>query len=188
MTDLELIAEIKRGSRASQEILVRRHYKLIYSFLYRMVGDKELAKDLTQETFIKLLNNISKFRPSSEFRSWMLTVASNHAKDYLKSKSYKDSRNTYEWYENDGSGSEKSVSSIFEKNEKRNEIKEALEELPDFQREAILFKYYHDLKISEIASVTNTSVPTVKSRLNQGLKKLKSYLQRGDRDEQNTSG
>jgi len=152
-----------------------------------MIGDKELAKDLTQETFIKLLNNISKYKPSSEFRSWMLTVASNHAKDYLKGKAYKERRDTYELYEND-SQTEKSVSSIFEKNEKRKEIKEALEELPDYQREAILFKYFHDLKISEIATVTNVSVPTVKSRLNQGLKKLKTYLQRRDRDEQNTSG
>ncbi|MEH7073059.1 RNA polymerase sigma factor [Neobacillus drentensis] len=187
MTDLELVAEIKKGSRSSQEILVRRHYKLIYSFLYRMIGDKELAKDLTQETFIKLLNNISKYKPSSEFRSWMLTVASNHAKDLLKSKAYKDSRNTYGLNDND-SVTGKSVFSIFEKNEKRKEIKEALEELPDYQREAILFKYYHDLKISEIATVTNASVPTVKSRLNQGLKKLKIYLQRGEMDEENTNG
>ncbi|WP_035423932.1 RNA polymerase sigma factor [Bacillus sp. UNC438CL73TsuS30] len=188
MTDLELIAEVKKGSRSSQEILVRRHYKLVYSFLYRMIGDKELAKDLTQETFIKLLNNITKFQPSSDFKSWLLTVASNHAKDFLKSKAHKESQNTYELYENDDMRTVKSVSSIFEKNEKRKEMKRALEALPDFQREAILLKYYNEMKISEIAAVTNASVPTVKSRLKQGLKKLEHYLKRGDLNEQHRNG
>jgi RNA polymerase sigma factor (sigma-70 family) len=189
MTDLELIAEIKKGSRPSQEILVRRYYKLVYSFLYRMVGDKELAKDLTQETFIKLLNNIAKYQHSSDFKSWLLTIASNHAKDYLRSKANRERQHTYELYEQD-TRTEKSVASIFEKNEKRKEMKQAIDELPDYQREAILLKYYNDMKISEIATITNASVPTVKSRLKQGLAKLEKYLKRGDMDEQhrNRSG
>ncbi|WP_423409146.1 RNA polymerase sigma factor [Heyndrickxia sp. MSNUG] len=186
MTDQELIAEVLNGSRASQEVLVRRHYKLVYGFLYRMAGDKELALDLTQETFIKVLNNLSKYRGSAEFKSWVLTIASNHAKDYFKSKAHKNSRNTYELQDRDAK-TEKSVSSIFEKNEKRKEIKEALDELPDFQREAILLKYYNDLKISEIARVTNATESTVKSRLKQGLGKLKLYLNRGEMDERNTN-
>lgn len=190
MTDLDLIAEIKKGSRASQEILIRRYYKLVYSFIYRMVGDKELAKDLTQETFIKLLNNIEKYQHSSDFKSWLLTVASNHAKDFLRSRANREHQHTYELYEQHDTRTEKSVSSIFEKNEKRKEIKEALGELPGYQREAILLKYYNDMKISEIATVTNTSIPTVKSRLKQGLAKLEKYLKRGDMNEQhrNRSG
>ncbi|MFC0186918.1 RNA polymerase sigma factor [Fictibacillus aquaticus] len=185
MTDAELIAEAKNGSQASQEILVRRHYKLVFSFLYRMTGEKELAMDLTQETFIKSLNQLSKYKPMSDFKSWLLTVASNHAKDYLKSRNHKDSQNTYELLEKDMKQG-KSVASIFEKNEKRKEVKEALLSLPDFQREAILLKYYNDMKIAEIASITNASVPTVKSRLKQGLGKLKLYLNRGERDEERT--
>ncbi len=188
MTDSKLIAEVKRGCMPSREILVRRHYKLVYSFLYRMLGDKELAKDLTQETFIKLLNNINKYHPSSDFKSWLLTVASNQAKDFLKSRAHKEHQHTYELQENDDTRSVKSVSSIFEKNEKRKEIKRALGELPDYQREAILLKYYNDLKISEIAEITNASVPTVKSRLKQGLTKLGTYLKRGELDEQHGNG
>jgi RNA polymerase sigma factor (sigma-70 family) len=187
MTDYDLIDDSKRGSRSAQELLVRRHYKLVYSFLYRMTGDKEMAKDLTQETFIKILNNISKYKSSSNFKSWLLTVASNLAKDFLKSKAHKESRNTYELYEHH-LRTEKSVSFIFEKNEKRKEIKVALEGLPDFQREVILLKYYNDMKISEIAIITNASVPTVKSRLRQGLDKLKSYLKRSEVDERNSNG
>lgn len=187
MTDVELIAEVKQGSKASQEILVRRHYKLVYSFLYRMIGDQELAKDLTQEVFIKVLNNLEKYQPSSDFKSWLLTVASNHTKDYLRSKVHRERQHTYELTSQD-MRTTKSVASIFEKNEKRKEIKAAIEALPEYQREAILLKYYNDLKISEIAEVTSASVPTVKSRLKQGLKKLKNYLKRGDHDEQQEHG
>ncbi|WP_042454723.1 RNA polymerase sigma factor [Neobacillus dielmonensis] len=186
MTDYELITEIKQGIVSSQEVLVRRHYKLVYSFLYRMTGDKELTKDLTQETFIKLLKNISKYQPSADFKSWLLTLASNHAKDYFKSRAHKDRLHTYE-LTNQDIRSEKGVSSIFERNERRKEIKQALEHLPSYQREAILLKYFNDMKISEIAVVTNSSVPTVKSRLKQGLEKLKTYLYRGEQDERNTN-
>jgi RNA polymerase sigma factor (sigma-70 family) len=186
MTDQELISDSLRGSRSSQEILVRRHYKLVFSFLYRMTGDKELAMDLTQETFIKVLNHLSKYRGSADFKSWILTIASNHAKDFFKSKAHQNSRNTYELHDRDAK-TEKSVSSIFERNEKRKEIKEALDGLPDFQREAILLKYYNDMKISEIARVTNATESTVKSRLKQGLGKLKSYLNRGETDERNAN-
>ena len=186
MTDYELITEIKKGILSSREILVSRHYKLVYSFLYRMVGDKELAKDLTQETFIKLLKNIDKYQPSSDFKSWLLTIASNYAKDYLKSKAHKDRQHTYE-LTNLNHRSEKGVSSIFEKNERRKEIKRALDGLPSYQREAILLKYFNEMKISEIAAVTNTSVPTVKSRLKQGLGKLKTLLERGEQNERHTN-
>ncbi|RSD26831.1 RNA polymerase sigma factor [Mesobacillus subterraneus] len=187
MTDQELIAEILRGSRSSQEVLVRRHYKLVYSFIYRMTGEKEIALDLTQEVFIKILNNLGKYKGSGEFKSWCLTIASNHAKDYFKSKAHQNSRHTYELHEHDAK-TDKSVSSIFEKNEKRKEIKEALDILPDFQREAILLKYYNDMKISEIARVTNATESTVKSRLKQGLGKLKLYLDRSEMDERHTNG
>ncbi|WP_462412719.1 RNA polymerase sigma factor [Neobacillus sp. Marseille-QA0830] len=186
MTDYELIRDIKHGIVSSQEVLVRRHYKLVYSFLYRMTGDKELAKDLTQETFIKLLKNISKYQPSADFKSWLLTVASNHAKDYFKSRTHKDRQHTYELTDQD-TRTEKDVPSIFEKNETRKEIKQALENLPSYQREAILLKYFNELKIAEIAAITNSSVPTVKSRLKQGLGKLKTYLYRGEQDERNTN-
>jgi RNA polymerase sigma factor (sigma-70 family) len=186
LTDYELISEIKKGSTASQEVLVRRHYKLVYSFIYRMTGDKELAMDLTQETFIKLLKNIGKYQPSAEFKSWLLTVASNHTKDYLKSKAFNEKKNTYELTDQD-SRTDRSISSILERNEKRKEIKQALDSLPSYQRETILLKYFNDMKISEIAAVTNTSVPTVKSRLKQGLEKLKSHFMRGEQDERNTN-
>ncbi|MFC7371602.1 RNA polymerase sigma factor [Fictibacillus iocasae] len=186
MTDWELIAEAKGGSAASQEILVRRYYKLVYTFLYRMTGEKELAMDLTQETFIKTLRQLDKYKPSSEFKSWLLTVAGNTARDHLKSKHHKEHQHTYELLDTDMK-KEKSVASIFEKNEKRKEIQQALLDLPDFQREAILLKYYNDMKLADIASMTNTSVPTVKSRLKQGLGKLKIYLNRGECDEKRTN-
>jgi RNA polymerase sigma factor (sigma-70 family) len=186
MTDQDIIIDSKKGSRSAQEILVRRHYKLVFSFLYRMIGDKELAKDLTQETFIKVMKNLSKYKPTSDFKSWLLTVAANNAKDYLKSKAHRENRNTYEVIESEMRITN-SVSSIFEKNEKRKEIRKALLGLPDFQREAILLKYYNEMKISEIASITNSSVPTVKSRLRQGLEKLKLQLTRGEKDERNNT-
>ena len=61
-------------------------------------------------------------------------------------------------------------------NETRLAVRRAISLLPDYQKEVIILRFYHDLKIREIARITKSSVPTVKSRLRQGLEKLKRYL------------
>jgi RNA polymerase sigma factor (sigma-70 family) len=178
-TDQQLIDEIKDGSQSATEVLTRRYYKMVYSFIYRMTHDKELSYDLTQEVMIKMLAKLSHYHAKGEFRNWLLTVASNHCKDYFKSKSYKHKTSEYEWLDNVSSDSE-TVSYIFEKNEKRKVIKQALDQLPSIQKEAIVLKYFHDKKIIEIAEIMNTNDSTIKSRLKQGMDKLKKLLNRSD--------
>lgn len=178
-TDQQLIDEIKNGSQSATEVLTRRYYKMVYSFIYRMTQDKELSYDLTQEVMIKMLRNLSQYHSKGDFRNWLLTVASNHSKDYFKSKAYKNKTSEYEWLDNVSSESE-TVSYIFEKNEKRKVIKQALDQLPSIQKEAIVLKYFHDKKIIEIAEIMNTNDSTIKSRLKQGMDKLKKLLNRSD--------
>lgn len=60
--------------------------------------------------------------------------------------------------------------------ENKLEVRRAIDALPDYQKEVIILRFYHELKIREIAKITQSSVPTVKSRLQQGLKKLQRYL------------
>lgn len=178
-TDQQLIDEIKNGSQSATEVLTRRYYKMVYSFIYRMTQDKELSYDLTQEVMIKMLRNLSHYHSKGDFRNWLLTVASNHSKDYFKSKAYKNKTSEYEWLDNVSSETE-TVSYIFEKNEKRKVIKQALDQLPSIQKEAIVLKYFHDKKIIEIAEIMNTNDSTIKSRLKQGMDKLKKLLNRSD--------
>ncbi|MCH1627046.1 RNA polymerase sigma factor [Ferdinandcohnia quinoae] len=180
--DQELIEEILNGSQAAMEVLTRKYYKPIYAFVYRKVGNKEMAYDLTQEIFIKMLQKIQSFSNKGSFKSWLYSIAVNHCRDYWRSADYKMTSQQAELPETIES-KQKSIPYIFERKETREQVKVAINSLPEYQREALILKYFHDMKIKEIAEVTNASDSTVKSRLKQGLGKLATMLKRGEEND-----
>lgn len=177
-----LIKEILKGNEAAMELLVRKNYGMVQSFIYRFIGDYNLSYDMTQEVFIKMMKSLRRFKfEDGNFESWLLKIASNHCKDYLKSNSFK-MRNESSNIEDLNIEDNEVVIDILEKNEKRKAVKKAVDGLPNLQREAIILKYYHDLKINEISKITGHNENTVKSRLFNGIKNLKKIIG-GDDDE-----
>ena len=88
-TDDELVEEILNGSKAAMDVLVRRHYKNIFSYVYRKTGNYHLAYDLTQEIFIKMMKSIKNYKQQGKFSSWLLKIAVNHCRDYYKSSDFR---------------------------------------------------------------------------------------------------
>jgi RNA polymerase sigma factor (sigma-70 family) len=183
IADEELIREIKSGSKSAMDVLVRRHYKTVFAFIYRRVTDKATAYDLTQEVFIKVIKNIKKYSKKGRFKNWLLTIAVNQCRDYFRSSEARNNKLTSE-LEEDNFKSKVSISSVFEKKENRKLIMNALEQLPHFQREVVLLKYFHDLTLNEIAEITNSNETTVKSRLYQAIGKLERSIERSNFYEQ----
>ncbi|MFB4169605.1 RNA polymerase sigma factor [Virgibacillus sp. JSM 102003] len=175
--DQELIDSIINGNENAMEILTRKYYPNIFSFVYRKMGDKEVAYDLTQEIFIKMIKKIHTYSSKSTFKGWLYTIAANTCKDYWRSLNFKNLSKQSALPGN--LKSKFNISHILERNEKREEINTAINNLPDYQKEAIILKYFHDLKIKEIAKITGSTIPTVKSRLKQGLGKLAKVLDGG---------
>lgn len=178
-TDDELVEEILHGSQAAMDVLVRRHYKNIFSYVYRKTGDYHLACDLTQEIFIKMMKSIKSYKQRGKFGRWLLKIAVNQCRDYYKSSDFRKEGQRTELPENlskDGGN----VWDIFQRKQQRKEVRESIIALPEYQREAIILRFYHDLKIKEIALVTGSKESTVKSRLRQGLEKLKNMLKGGE--------
>src|SRR3989475_5947224 len=85
-SDPEVVAWAKQGHEAAFRELVRRYERPIFSLLYRMVRDRELAEDLAQETFIKVLNGIGSYNPQFKFSSWIFKIANNAAIDHLRNR------------------------------------------------------------------------------------------------------
>ncbi|HHU20040.1 MAG TPA: RNA polymerase sigma factor [Bacilli bacterium] len=174
-TDEELIDEIQLGSQAAMEVLVKRHYQYIFAYVYRKVGDYHLAYDLTQEVFVKMMKALKRYRGKNKFKHWLLKIAVNHCRDYFRSRAFKHK-------EKEGELAPKlidqksNVWDLISKKINSEEVKAALEQLPEYQKETIILRYYHDLKIKEIAEVTDSKEATVKSRLRQGQAKLKQLL------------
>ena len=85
LTDQEVVAaRPSRAQEAAYRELVRRYERPVFSLLYRMVRDRELAEDLAQETFVKALNAIESYRPEFKFSSWIFKIANNAAIDHLR--------------------------------------------------------------------------------------------------------
>lgn len=154
-------------------VLVRKYYSAIYQFCYRRLnGDANTAADITQEVFLKLLENIQAVRLLGKFQNYLLTIAVNTCNNYFKkAKPIYTDLESLEITDGTDSSFEKMI-----KDENKLEVRRAIDALPDYQKEVIILRFYHELKIREIAKITQTSVPTVKSRLQQGLKKLQRYL------------
>lgn len=182
-SDESLINQILKGNESAMEILVKRYYDLVHSFIYRNTSDYNLAYDLTQEVFIKVIKNIDKFsNDKGNFKNWILKIAINTNKDYFKSSIYKQ-RKEMQDIDNHEIKDDKNIIDILSKKEDANKIREAIHKLPNLQREAILLKYYEDLKVREISSVTGENENTIKSRVFNGVKNLKKILG-GDSNEE----
>ena len=181
MEDEALIREILSGSKSAMELLVKKYYNVVFSYIYRYSGNYHLSCDLTQETFIKMIKAVKSFKISGgKFKSYILKIAVNTCKDYYKNSYYKNVGKNFEEFDDEKISSE-NVSDFFEYKEDRQKVKKAILNLPDFQREAILLKFYYDMKISEIADITNANESTVKSRIYQGLEKVRKEIERGEK-------
>lgn len=89
-TDENLIKEILKGNESAMEILVKRHYDFVHSYIYRTTKDYNIAYDITQDVFIKMMKNIDKYSiEGGKFKNWLLKIAVNTTKDYFKSSTYK---------------------------------------------------------------------------------------------------
>ena len=184
-TDEKLIKELLKGNESAMEILVKRYYDLVHSFIYRNTSDYNIAYDITQDVFRKMMKNIDKYQiENGKFKSWLLKIAVNTTKDYFRTNIYKQRTQSHD-ISNQEIEDTTNVVDILSKKEEAIKIKEAIENLPKLQKEAVILKYYNDLKIKEISYITGENENTIKSRLFNGVKNLKRLLG-GDNYEKNT--
>jgi RNA polymerase sigma-70 factor, ECF subfamily len=168
LSDEVLYQQVLQKSQPALTELIARYHVLIYRFLYRYTGDSALAEDITQETFIRLM----KYRgvPPQKFKPWIYVIAVNMARDHFQSAQYR-----YEL-----SHSEEGIEHIPDEGglpeHGHDDVLVALAKLRPDQREVILLRFYHDLKLEEISEITDAPIGTVKSRLFHALKNLKAFL------------
>src|ERR1044072_3316116 len=84
LPDADVVALAQQGRETAFRELIRRYERPVFSLIYRMVRDRELAEDLSQDTFIKVLNHIDRYRPEFKLSSWLFKIANNVAIDHLR--------------------------------------------------------------------------------------------------------
>ena len=181
--DNELIEAARAGDRFALDQLLRRHYDRIHAVTRRIAGPTRDADDATQEALIKIVRSLPKFDGRSSFATWAYRIATNAALDELRKRkrrpalhSVHDSETGDASFEPVDEMSERRIGSVAD----RLALDDALAELPEDYRSAVVLRDVGDLDYAEIADVLGIPVGTVKSRIARGRRLLADQLRLSD--------
>ena len=173
--DWMIINKNKMGDPDAWDILVHKYYDSVYFYcVRRCYGDCDIASDLTQDIFLKLVESLPRYRFIGKFQNYLYTMAVNTCNNYLKKRHIEQ----IELTDNFTTDLDTSLIDEILHDERKETVQKALDLLPEIQREVVILRYYHDLKVKDIATITGVGVSTVQSRIYQGLRKLEKVLER----------
>jgi RNA polymerase sigma factor (sigma-70 family) len=173
----ETLLEMLRDTRSRREafpLVVKEYQRRVYSIVRKMVIDHDDADDIVQEVFVKVWNNIDKFKGDSGLFTWIYRIATNESLQFLRKRknNVKLEGDLSECFANvmssvDAPGGE----------EIEMKLQKAILQLPDKQRLVFNMRYYEELSYEEIAEITETSVGALKASYYHATTKIEEYLQ-----------
>lgn len=170
--DEELCHQVQEGNEAAMEALVHRFHRPVFGYLFRHLENRSAAEDLTQETFARLLVRVHQYRFPQPFKPWLFTIAQNLYRDHCKAQANRSTVPVAEPI----SPAVPEPYDLSLRIAERIEVITAIRSLEAPQREVLLLRYYHDLKVDEIADVVGVPSGTIKSRLFGAMGKLRDLL------------
>ncbi|TDL32070.1 sigma-70 family RNA polymerase sigma factor [Jeotgalibacillus sp. S-D1] len=166
--DEDLIQRAKSGNHEALAILLKQHYQFLFSYLLKLTLHPSAAEDLTQETMVRCIERFYQYdSQKAAFTTWMIQIGTNL---WMDEKRRKKRENAYlnkqqlSWKLNEASTTEWIA------------VTAALKTLKDIHRIPVILKHYYGYSYEEMASICQVSVGTIKSRLNNGLTKLRKEL------------
>lgn len=175
MHEAELVRHFKNGDTDAFDVIYASYYKPIYYYINKMVNDKTLADDLTQETLIKVLGGLKDADEEKNLSPWIFRIAHNTCVDYLRKNRVNfeliDNINCYDTETN-------SPEYHFLNKEKQNKIKEVLLRISGKYQTALLLRDFNDLSYREIASLLKLNESTVKTLIHRARQQFqKAYAE-----------
>ena len=166
--DVQLAARAQMGDRPAFERLVRRYQDRVFRFILRMVGIRDEAMDLAQETFLKAYRALPGWRPEARFSTWLFQIARNAALDALRRRRHIDFVSLTSGPDEeaiDPCDTAPLPEELLADKQRIGLLERALRELPVEQREILLLRELEDMSYADIAATLNIEVGTVKSRI-----------------------
>jgi RNA polymerase sigma-70 factor, ECF subfamily len=183
--DETLMLRYQQGERAAFSILVRRHQTSLFNFALRQVRVPQVAEDVVQETFVRVVQNAADFKHEARFTTWVYTITRNLCIDQLRKRALRKHPSLDESRGEEGEGPtlgeqtadpRASVEREATGTELKERIARAVDTLPDEQREVFLMRELANLPFKEIAEITGVPENTVKSRMRYALERLQEAL------------
>lgn len=184
-TDYELVQEFVDGSKSAIEILIKRHKNRVFTYIMLMVKNEQLAEDIFQDTFIKVIHSLQagKYKDNGRFLSWVIRIAHNLVIDHFRKEKQMNmlsNDDTVVDLFNNRKLADKNIEDNIIYDQICSDIRTLIERLPDDQKEVILLRHYGDLSFKEIADQTGVSINTALGRMRYALINLRKLIQKHD--------
>lgn len=179
-TDQELVCLFLKGNEAALQALILRHEKKVFTSIYLLVKDRELADDVFQETFIKVINTLrsGNYNEEGKFLPWVLRIAHNLVIDHFRSLKRMPMVHDTEEYSvfdtirlEDGNIEDRLIDEQI-----RVQVRQLIEALPFDQREVVIMRHFANMSFKEIADSTNVSINTSLGRMRYALINLRKLI------------
>ncbi|MDF1516506.1 MAG: sigma-70 family RNA polymerase sigma factor [Lutibacter sp.] len=180
--DSILVNNYINGHEKSLEILIIRHKQRIFSFILSKVSDREVAEDIFQDTFIKVINTLKRgaYNEEGKFLPWVMRIAHNLIIDHFRrNKRLPKFNNTDDFDIFDVLSDDMlTVENQIIKSQILEDVRNLIEELPDDQKEVLLMRMYRDMSFKEIAENTDVSINTALGRMRYALINLRKLIEK----------
>ena len=187
LPDADVVGLAQKGREAAYRELIRRYERPVFSLVYRMVRDRELSEDLTQDTFVKVLTHIDKYRSEFKFSSWLFKIANNVAIDHLRRRQldtvsmegspHATTSDLAEATSFELAATSESPLQELEARELGSEIERAISQLRPEYRACILLRHVEDKSYEEIAATLDLPLGTVKTYIHRARHELRKALE-----------
>lgn len=187
-SDVQLMLDVKSGDDSSFELLLRKYRTPLVNFLYRMVRDTAAAEDLAQEVFLRVYRARGQYQPTAKFTTWMFRIATNLALNALRDGRYRHQEVSIDRSPLDQSANGENAPAVeiadrqpsieleLIRRDRAEQIRRAVEALPEKQRAAVLLHKYQEMDYDEIAGVLGCSESALKSLLFRAYETLRVEL------------
>ena len=175
LEDPQLAALALEGETRAFTTLADRYHARLLNFIHRMIGDRDRAEDLVQETFVRVFRHLHRYDQNRKFSTWAYTIAGNLAKNELRNRSrnpmvlfqaikknWDADHRPLEWEDN-----RYRPDDLFRKRDLKERVDEAVAQLPDHHRVVFVLRELEGKSYEEISDITGVNLGTVKSRLNR---------------------
>jgi RNA polymerase sigma-70 factor (ECF subfamily) len=186
LPDADVVSLAQQGRDSAFRELIRRYERPIFSLIYRMVRDRELAEDLAQDTFIKVLNHIDRYRPEFKLSSWLFKIANNVAIDHLRRRQldtisidgspHAQTADAVEATRFDVADQQESALDEMEARELGTAIERAIASLRPEYRSCIMLRHVEGRSYEEIAATLDLPLGTVKTYIHRARHELREAL------------
>lgn len=191
LDDDSLMAKHQQGEERAFEELVNRYQRSIFSYVYRMLQNRHIAEEITQEVFLALVRNSSRYKAQGRLSSYLFAIASNKVYKEWEQRRRRPHFLSLSFWSSDSGFSDGGMTPLDKLDDKQarvdkacehmeisEAINDALRHLPAHYREAFILRRFQDLPYDEIAEILDCPVGTVKSRVARAEKALRPYLEK----------